>query len=168
MAKACVVVDTNVLMVAEGLHEAASDACRSTCIDLVERLDKALVAAVDSGDEIVNEYLGSLRGARGSGLGVKAAVRLYRRRHDPRACRQVAVTPVQDPPGSYEEVPENLRDFDTDDQKFVAVAAAEGSRPQIYTAVDPEWWDRKDDFVDARIDVQFLCPGHFLERECAG
>lgn len=154
----CVVVDTNVLAVAEGLHDGASDACQAACIELVKRLAEGLVLAVDLSDEIVNEYLGVLKTAGTSGLATKFVRRIYRLRRNPAICRQVSITPIDAPPGSYEEVPESLRDFDTDDQKFIAVAAAEGSGPQIYTAVDGEWWARRRDFVDAGVDVQFTCP----------
>jgi hypothetical protein len=161
----CVVVDTNVLAVAEGLHPEAPDVCRAACINLAEKLNEGLVTAVDAGDEIVSEYLSALKGAASSGLGKKTAQRLFRLRRDPSVCRQVVVTPTDAPPGGYEEVPEQLRDFDTDDQKFIAVAAAAYSQPQIYTAVDGEWWDRKRDFLDAGLDLQFLCPGYFLDRD---
>jgi hypothetical protein len=160
----CVVLDTNVLAVAEGLHGGASEACRLACIELVKLVEGGLPVAVDSFDEIVSEYVGALRGSGTAGLGVKVAQRLYRLRRDRGVCHVVDVTRVDGPPRSFEEVPEALRDFDDDDHKFIAVAAAEACQPQIYTAVDAEWWQRRQDFADASIDVQFLCAGDFLNR----
>ncbi len=163
----CLVVDTNVLKVAEGLHPNASDACRAACIELLRRLEAGAIAGVDSAGEITTEYIVSLREAKTAGLGVKMAKRLHRRRRDVAVCREVELTPIDEPPGSYEEVPESLRDFDIDDQKFLGVAAADEGRPQVFTAVDNEWWERKQHFVDAGLDIQFLCPGYHLDRHPA-
>lgn len=162
MTLPCVVIDTNVLMVAEEAHPGASDACVAACVHLVSRLDNGLAVAVDMGDEIVREYLGTLRSTPSSGLGTKLAKRLWDRRWDTAICRRVAITPIDTPP-SYEEVPAALRDFDADDQMFIAVAAAEASRPQIHTAVDREWWQRRHDFVGCGIDVQFACAADLLD-----
>ena len=57
---------------------------------------------------------------------------LWRRRYDTRVCHQIVISPIADPPGSYAEVPEPLRDFDVDDHKFLAVALAEGRVPPVY------------------------------------
>ena len=35
----CIVMDTNVLAVAEGLYDGASDACRLACVDLVRLVE---------------------------------------------------------------------------------------------------------------------------------
>lgn len=160
----CLVLDTNILVVAEGLNEDAPRACQAACIEVISQLREGVVVAVDSGGEVVLEYLRALRGSPTSNLGVKLAKRLQRMSADPKVCKRVEITPC-DPPGSYEEVPISLRDFDTDDQKFIAVAAADPSRPEIYTGVDGEWWERRRDFVDAGIDVQFPCGGYLRNRD---
>lgn len=72
----CIVMDTNVLAVAEGLYDGASDACRLACVDLVRLVEGGQPVALDSGDEIVREYLGALKTSRTAGLGVKVAQRL--------------------------------------------------------------------------------------------
>jgi hypothetical protein len=161
----CIVIDTNVLAVAEGLHPGASEACRAACIDLVRQVEKGLVVAVDSGDQIVSEYLGALRGAGRSGLGAKLATRLFRLRRSAAVCRLVDITPIDEPEGSYDEVPDPLRDFDIDDHKFIAVAVADEARPQIHTAVDGEWWDRRRDFVNCGVDVQYPCAVYLMDRD---
>lgn len=158
----CIVMDTNVLAVAEGLYDGASDACRLACVDLVRLVEGGQPVALDSGDEIVREYLGALKTSRTAGLGVKVAQRLYRLRRNPAVCHLVDVTPIAGSTATFEEVPQSLRDFDADDKKFIAVAAAETCEPQIYTAVDAEWWERRQDFARAGLDVQFPCAGDFL------
>lgn len=157
----CIVVDTNVFAVADGLHENASTECVAACVKLLRRIqDNDVIVAVDSaasGELVFNEYLASLKTSHKSGLGLKLAIQLWRRRNSPGSCRMVDITPV-DPPGfGFAEVPSPLADFDPDDHKWIAVAVAEGSGPPIFQALDKEWWKRRTDFSDCNVDVQFLC-----------
>lgn len=159
-----VVVDTNVLAVAEGLNDEASLECVAACIRLARRIQEGQICVVvDEDGEILSEYLRNVGGGH-SGLGVKLARRFRQRRH--MACRQVSITPLHEPVGSFEEVPEPLRDFDDDDQKFLAVAKAGAGAPQIYVALDQEWWCRRADLVAAGFDIQFLCSDDLLDVEC--
>jgi hypothetical protein len=163
----CVVVDTNVLAVAEGLHAGASEECKAACRKLASHVAAGLPIVVDSkasGEQILLEYLGALRGATTSDIGSKLATYLWHRRGDPSICRVVDITPMGEHGESFEEVPERLRDFDNDDHKWVAVALAEPTRPQVFQALDTEWWDRRRDFAEEGIDVQFLCSGDLLTK----
>jgi hypothetical protein len=163
--QSCIIVDTNVLCVAEGLHPEASDECAVACLAIANQISAGLTIAVDDDDLILSEYLGALKDARTAGTGAKLAAYLFQRRFHTGVCRRVQITPTDVPEASFEEVPEALRDFDSDDHKFIAVAAAEGNRPPILTAVDREWWDRRDEFAQHGIDVQFLCIAHLLANE---
>jgi hypothetical protein len=156
----CIVVDTNVLAVAEGLHPQASDECRAACIRLANRIHTGLAVAVDSeasGEMILLEYLQTLKKSKTSGIGRKLAVHLWSRRHDGTVCRRVDITRSGDSGETFEEIPSSLQDFDSDDHKWIAVARAEETRPQIFQALDREWWQRRRDFAEAGLDVQFLC-----------
>lgn len=161
-AASCVVVDTNVWAVAAGMHEGASDMCVAACLSLLAEVDGGLLMAVDQGDLILAEYLKTLRPLKNSGLAAKLAARLWQTRHNPQVCRAVAITVHHEPPGSFLEVPEQLRDFDKDDQKFLAVALAEGGTPPVFAALDREWWDRRTDLHAAGLDIQFLCAADLL------
>lgn len=158
------VIDTNVLAIAERLNADASDDCVAACLGLVLRIREGYPLAVDAGDEILSEYLGTLRNAGTAGVAVKLVEVLWRTRYGNAACHRVAITPAADPPGSYEEVPDALRDFDTDDQKFIAVAAAVIGGAPIAAGLDGEWWDRRNDFAAAGVNVQFACLGDLLVR----
>jgi hypothetical protein len=154
----CVVVDTNVLAVAEGLHDHASEECVLACIRLLRAvIDGKKIVGVDDADGILGEYLKTLGESSRAGVGQKLASRLWRTRYDPNVCHRVEITPIDDPPGSFSEVPLPLRDFDADDQRFLAVAAAEGVNPPIFQALDQEWWQRRPDMAANGLDVQFLC-----------
>lgn len=159
----CIVVDTNVLAVAEGLNDEATDHCRQACVRIAQQVRGGQLIAVDADDLIVREYIRVLKKADTSGVGTKLAQTLFRQRHDPQVCRRVQVTPADEPPGSFEEVPAKLRDFDIDDHVFIAVAAADGRGTQVLQALDEEWWDRKQDFADSGIDVQFLCIADLMD-----
>ncbi|MGN6372188.1 MAG: hypothetical protein ACTHM1_04260 [Solirubrobacteraceae bacterium] len=158
----CVVVDTNVLAVAEGMHSNASDDCLAACVSAVRQMQEGLVIAVDVCDEILAEYMKVLGESKMAGLGQKMAKKLWRSKNDRKVCLRISITPVGAPADSYEEVPHNLRDFDPADHKFIAVANANGGGRQIFQAVDKEWWDRRHDFVHNGIDVQFLCHGDMM------
>jgi hypothetical protein len=158
----CVVVDTNVFAVAERLHTGASEECVLACVRLVRQIADGQRVAADSADAILREYLGTLDTLKASGIAAKLATRLWRMRHDAAVCHLTDITPIDDPPGAFAEVPPSLQDFDVDDQKFIAVACAVGTTPPIYAALDGEWWERRVDFVAAGVDVQFLCSVDFL------
>jgi hypothetical protein len=160
----CLVIDTNVLAVAEGLHPEASEQCVANAIAVLELLDAGKVLAVDSEDQILQEYLGAMTQSQGSGPGVKLASLLWRSRWNGRMCRPIAITPHATRIGSFYEVPEPLHDLDADDLKFVAVAMAEGSSPPIVQAVDTEWWLRRKEFASCGIDVQFICMADLVAR----
>lgn len=160
----CIVVDTNVLATAEGINEDASEHCRAACIQIARRIQAGATIAIDADDLILKEYLSALSDSHSAGIGAKLATSLFRRRYDPQVCRRVPLAPSEEPPGSFEEVPTKLRSFDVDDHKFIAVAAAEGNGPQVFQALDEQWWDRRQDFVESGIDVQFLCAADLMDE----
>jgi hypothetical protein len=127
------------------------------CVQLARLVKGGQRLGVDSGDEILREYLKALSVGRTAGIGAKLSQSLWRRRYDTRVCHQIVISPIADPPGSYAEVPEPLRDFDVDDHKFFAVALAEGRVPPVYQALDDDWWLRRADLNANGIDVQFRC-----------
>lgn len=157
-----VIVDTNVLAVAEGMHEDASAHCMASCLQLVRRItsgERSVVA--DEGDLILAEYVKTLKAAATAGPATKLARYLWNRRFDSAVCKRVVISPDENPPGSFEEIPADIRDFDVDDQKFLATAAAaeaeDGILRPIFQAHDGEWWDRRADLHRNGFDVQFLC-----------
>jgi hypothetical protein len=161
-----IVVDTNVLAVSEGRHDGASDACVAACATLARRIQEGrATVVVDEADEILTEYLRVLGQDGSSGIGVKLARRLRQRKYDDAVCRRVPITPIECPPGSYEEVPEGLRDFDLDDQKFLAVARADRESPPLFAGIDQEWWRRRADLAAAGFDIQFPCSDDLLDLD---
>jgi hypothetical protein len=152
-----IVIDTNVLAIAEGLHAGASETCIAACTNVVLQIERGSPLLVDDADEIFAEYLGTLCSSGYSGLVSKLIVKLYReRRGSPRSV-PVSITPSAAAPKAYDEVPDDLADFDRDDQKFIAVAATTGGYSPIVAGLDREWWDRLADFASSGLLVQFPC-----------
>jgi hypothetical protein len=157
-----VVIDTNVFAVAEGLHGRATTECVAACTRLLLQVDSGHPVVVDELDLILSEYLAVLRGSAKSGVATKLAEVLWRTRHGGDRCNRVPITPIDDPDGSFDEVPEALRDFDIDDQKFIAAAVAGDTA--VIAGLDGEWWTRRGDFAGSGVDVQFACLADFLDR----
>lgn len=151
------VVDTNVFAIAAEMTPTATEECVAACSRVLVRVTDGYPLLVDAGDEILEEYVSTLATASKSGLATKLVLHLYRTRNGNPACRKVGITPIDDPVGSYSEVPVALRDFDLDDQKFIAVASSGGGTSPIIAGLDGEWWERRADFAANAIDVQFPC-----------
>jgi hypothetical protein len=151
-----VVVDTNVLAVADGLSPGASARCVDACLQVVVQLEGGVPLLVDEGDEIFVEYLGTLSASRASGLAAKLVARLYRTRYGG-GCHRVPITRTAAPPPVYDEVPAVLHDFDADDQKFIAVAATTNGASLLFAGIDGEWWARQADFAAGGLLLQFPC-----------
>jgi hypothetical protein len=139
------------------MHDDATPECVLACVRLLRRVQSGHRIGVDADDAILREYVATLVSAPTDGLGKKLALSLWRRRYDGRVCHRLEITPLDNPPGSFAEVPVALRNFDVDDQKFLAVAIAEGGNPPVFQALDREWWHRRVDLTANGIDVQFLC-----------
>ena len=74
-------------------------------------------------------------------------------------CGLVPITPVDGSENEFEEFPDDpaLNDFDPDDRKFIAVAAAHPERPPILQAVDSQWWDFRNALSRNGVIVEFIC-----------
>ena len=153
------VIDTNVAVVANGKHEEASDDCVLCCIEalLQARQDKVLV---DDAGQIFGEYQKHLSHAGQPGVGDAFFKWLWNNQANPKHCRQVAIIPDGSAGRVFAEFPDDpeLRAFDRDDRKFVAVAIASGETPEVLNAVDTDWWHFQVALVRHGIRIRFLCP----------
>ena len=153
-----VIVDTNVAVVANGQSPQASSNCVDTCINRLERIIRGEEKLVlDSGWVILGEYLRNLRSSGEPGAGDRL-LRWILANKD-RLCDLVPITPVDGSENEFEEFPDDpaLDDFDPDDRNFIAVAVAHLERPPILQAVDSQWWDFRDAFLQNGVTVEFIC-----------
>ncbi|MCZ2114538.1 MAG: PIN domain-containing protein [Anaerolineae bacterium] len=154
-----VVVDTNVLIAANGGHERASAACRLSCIESLEKARKGRVL-IDDGQRILGEYKDYCSFAGEPGGGDAFFKWLWDNQVNPKHCRQVSITSMRNSETDFEEYPEDpeLAGFDPSDRKFIAVACGSGADPDVLQATDSKWWPLRNAFQRNGVRIRFLCP----------
>lgn len=152
-----VVIDTNVLVVANGRHEPAQERCVGACIGALEQARRETVV-LDDGQLMLDEYRRHCAFAGQPGLGDAFFKWLWNRQADPRHCHRVRITPH--PKRGFVEFPadKRLRGFDRNDRKFVAVALAAGGSPPVLNASDTDWWHARQVLGEHGVTISFLCP----------
>lgn len=156
---AAAVIDTNVLLVANGAHDDVSADCRKACIERLLRHQKTGVTVIDDGFRILGEYLHKTNPSRPRGVGDAFLKWLLQNRRNPARVQEVTVTETG--PDRFAEFPgTDLQDrFDPSDRKFAAVALAHPERPALWQAADCKWLDWWPALQAAGVRVDFLCPG---------
>ena len=152
-----VVVDTNVIVVANGRSEQASSDCVETCGERLEEIMRGEVKLVlDNRWIILREYMQNLR-SNGADVGDRFLGWLLVNKDE--RCDLVPITPVDGSENEFEEFPDDpaLDSFDPDDRKFIAVACAHLERPPILQAVDSKWLSFHNAFRRNGVTVAFIC-----------
>lgn len=149
-----IVVDTNVLVVANGSNEQADPECELACVELLQEATKGKrIVLLDASNLIMAEYRTS-RSHRGMPAGNAFFKYLHNFEHSSKKIIHILIeeTPVED--GGFANLPPN--DFDPDDRKFLAVAKAGDGR--VVNATDSDW-SQHADFIDSMgVRVLELCP----------
>lgn len=154
------VVDTNVAVVANGrAGQEIGPQCVRDCAAALNGVMESGRAAIDTGWRIIGEYRRNLNESGQRGPGDEFFKWLLTHTKNPHRCKMVPITPLDGGEENYEEFPRaaSLEDFDPDDRKFVAVAAAIGGGATILEAVDSRWWELRDELRIAGIHVTFVC-----------
>ena len=157
-----VVVDTNVVVVANGKSEQASATCVLTCIEKLQQIINGKVKLVLDDDwRILNEYLRNIK--RG---GAEFGDRFLRELliNIDKICDFVSITNVDGLENEFLEFPSDpaLANFDPADRKFIAVAVAHSDNPPILQAVDSEWLKYRDYLKQNGVTVEFICENDIL------
>ena len=154
------VVDTNVLIVANGKSHQASGNCALRCGQKLEEIKQNHVLILDDGWLIIGEYSNKLSSTGQPGLGDKFLKWVFENHTNPQRCEKVKIIPTME--GSFAEFPddESLSKFDSSDRKFAAVALTHPEKPPILNAVDSDWKDFETAFKDIGITIIFLCPDY--------
>ena len=152
-----VVVDTNVVVVANGRSEQASFHCVETCGERLEEIMRGEMKLVlDNRWIILREYMQNLR-SNGADVGDRFLGWILVNKDE--RCDLVPITPIDGAENEFEEFPDDpaLAGFDRDDRKFIAVAVAHSERPPILQAVDSQWLDFRNAFRRNGMTVEFIC-----------
>lgn len=152
------VVDTNVILVANRQHADVSEACIVTCAKRLREIMKTGRIAIDDSYQILKEYQNKTLSHVGKGPGDTFVKWLLRNNANASRCDQVTL--VDHPERGFESFPDDprLASFDPPDRKFVAVAAAHSQRPSIFQAADSKWLGWAPALADHGLTVEFLCP----------
>jgi hypothetical protein len=154
--KPAIVIDTNVPMVANGMHEEAGLQCELACIKALLHARNQLVL-LDDRQEILLEYRRNLKPSGQPGVGDAFFKWLWNNHTNPKCCRIIKIETMD---GSYVDFPDDpdLAGFDLNDRKFVAVALASKLDPEILNASDTDWWIHRESLERNRVRIRFLCP----------
>lgn len=152
-----VVVDTNVILVANRQHPDVSEACIRRCTSELAALMKSGCVAIDDRFRILKEYQHKTAPRAGKRPGDAFLKWLLQNTANARRCVQVTLADHAD--RGFESFPEDprLENFDRSDRKFVAVAFAHPDRPPILQAADSKWIDWAPVLKRKGVHVEFLC-----------
>lgn len=155
------VIDTNVLMVADGKSEQAGPDCIINAIEVLEKIKGGKKICLDDKLRIHDEYMQNLGYAGQPGAGAAFAKWIHENQAVESICKIVSIT--ENSEREFEEFPDDprLNNFDRSDRKFVAVAKASGSNPEIINAVDSDWWDFRVQLEHNGVRIRFICPDQF-------
>jgi hypothetical protein len=153
-----VVVDTNVILVANRQHASVSELCIASCVTRLYEIVQAGRIAIDDGYRILSEYQNKTEPQIGKRAGDAFVKWLLRNNANPERCDQVVL--AEHAERHFESFPDDVRlaNFDPPDRKFVAVAAAHSDGPSILQAADSKWVAWATALQEHGVTVDFLCP----------
>jgi len=151
------VIDTNVLLVANGDHADVSGDCRAECVRRLQAMQATGIAVIDDNFRILGEYLNKTRIKPPKGVGDVFLKWLLRQANNPKRVEQVALIDLGT--DRYAEFPDATLEplFDAPDRKFAAVANAHIAKPSIWQAADCKWLDWEQALAAHGVRVVFLC-----------
>lgn len=152
------VVDTNVLLVANGAHSDISLQCVASCVNRLMDIQSSGRIVIDDRYKIITEYLNKTRPNQPKGPGDIFLKWLLQNQSNANRVDVVTLTETAD--DTFVEFPDDhlAAAFDPPDRKFVAIACAHPDKPPILQATDCKWlnWWRR--LLDYDVTVIFLCP----------
>lgn len=153
-----VVVDTNVILVANRQHDDVSELCVAECARRLNAIVKEGRVAIDDAHRILKEYQNKTTPRAGKRVGDLFLKWLLQNQANPSRCDLVKLD-EHDQRG-FQSFPDDasLSSFDTPDRKFVAVAGAHPGKPPILQAADSKWIDWAVGLSTHQIVVDFVCP----------
>ena len=155
------VVDTNVLIVANGLATHAAMDCQLSCVGELARLQREGVVCVDNKRLIMGEY-GRMTDHDGPPMPGSAFYKyLWQNMYNEEKVRQVQVEPRDSEGRDFDDPvlpPNNLKK----DAKFLAVAVK--AEAVVVNAVDSDWYEHRALTDDLGVRVRQLCPQHSTRR----
>ena len=159
-----VIVDTNVIVIANDADDDDRKDCRERCQDRLMRiLSHGEKVVVDDRWRIFGEYERNVKPNTKKGIGAIFVKTLMQNLKNPEICTMVHITSLAGNGTDFEEFPTDnaLSGFDPDDKKFIAVALAHkqetGQTPTILLAIDRGWLRFMDVLENHEVSVDLIC-----------
>lgn len=153
-----VVIDTNVLLVANRQHADVSPDCVAECVRRLQTIQQSGIAVIDDDYRILGEYQRKTSLNPPKGVGDVFLKWLLRQAGNPMRVEQVPLTETAENCFAEFPVPRLEASFDAPDRKFAAVAHAHPGKPPIWQAADCKWLDWWSALQANGIRVEFMCP----------
>ena len=153
-----VVIDTNVLLIANQQHNDVSVDCIEECILRLSNVKDNGIVVIDDDYKILNEYKRKTSLSPPKGVGDVFLKWLLRHVGNEHFVEMVSITELEKDRFSEFPDPELEVSFDPPDRKFVAVASAHGENPVIWQAGDCKWLNWWPTLAQYNITVDFVCP----------
>lgn len=153
-----VVIDTNVLLVADGLHGDVLEECHWACVKRLEAIKATGIVVLDDEYRILQEYQNKISANKAKGAGGAFVKWLLQNAANPNRVAQVSLTETEEDTFVEFPVAELKHEFDPPDRKFPAVANAHPAKPPILQATDSKWLKWWPALAEKGIRVEFLCP----------
>lgn len=152
------VIDTNVLLVANGQHVGTSEDCVIECVKRLRAMQSFGITVIDDGYRILGEYQNKTSLNPPKGVGDVFLKWLLREAGKTACVEQVPLTETAE--NCFAEFPDPALEplFDPPDRKFAAVAHGHPDRPLILQAADCKWLDWWPALRAKGVLVEFLCP----------
>jgi len=153
------VVDTNVLVTANGRATHVEAACQLRCVDELARITREEVVCVDDKGLILREYQRQTESVGQAQPGTVFFKHVWQKMGDTRRVRLIPVDPIgrEGREFSHPALPRNNLKKDA---KFLAVAL--NADAAIVNATDSDWAEHRELTDRMGVDVKQLCPRHAI------
>lgn len=151
------ILDTNVLLTADGKSDAAVGCVRAANTRLEEVKEKGILV-LETSFHILKEYGNKLSPLGPNTPGNAFLKWALQNKANPLYCEQVTLALTAD--GSFAAFPNDpdLVNFDPSDRKFVAAALTHPERPVIVNATDTDWHKAQPTLERNGVRLDFICP----------
>ena len=168
------VVDTNVLVIADGHGPDGSEACQAECIDLLESIPATGFVALDADGEIVAEYSSTTARWTNDPSALSRVFLNWLAQELYQSDGRVLLVDAREDQGDYALPPPLAGLIDPSDEKFLATAWQADA--QLRQAGDRGWWFHREDIRRCGLNIVFHCAAsmsasavlHFGSDSCGG
>lgn len=159
-----VVIDTNVIVIANDVDDDDRQNCSELCIDRLNQIiTQQEVIVIDDNWRILREYRNNTNPNTKKGIGDLFVKGLLQNHTNTNFCRIVKITPLTGNGTEFNEFPDDpeLTDFDPGDRKFIAVAVAYYTQykenPSVLLAIDRGWLLFIDTLQNHGVQIELIC-----------